>query len=299
MPKLSPSSTTSLAAGEPLYVVEPRESHSHTLILLHGLGSNGTKFGTELLDTGVTSSGQKLTELLPGARFVFPTSKRRRSTAFGRSMLTQWFDIARLADPSYLKERQLDGLAGSAREIREIIAAELKMVPPQNLIIGGLSQGCAMSLAVLLSLDHSIGGYIGMSGFLTYQDDLESVVNDEVDSDNPFSHPSGPQDTTVHASAVKAQELERDLLDLDPLDRSSQEKTAYQTPVFLGHGKADEKVPCALGERAAQFLQDAGYQVEWKCYENQGHWYKIPDEIDDICNFIALKVGWELVNAIA
>ncbi|RBR19987.1 hypothetical protein FVER53590_25027 [Fusarium verticillioides] len=138
-----------------------------------------------------------------------------------------------------------------------------------------------------------------MSGFLTYQDDLKSVVNDKVDSDNPLSHPSEPQDTTVDASAVKAQELERDHLDLGPLHRPYQGKTAYQTPVLLGLGKADEKVPCALGERAVQFLQDSGYQVEWKCYENQGDWYKINDEIDGICNFIALKVRWEPVNNIA
>ncbi|KAF5629795.1 acyl thioesterase [Fusarium tjaetaba] len=118
-----------------------------------------------------------------------------------------------------------------------------------------------MSLAVLLSLDHSICGCIGISSFLTYRDDLKSVVSDEVDSDNPFSHPSEPQDTTVDASAVKAQELERDFLDLDPLDRPSQEKTAYQTPIFLRYWKADEKVPCALGERAAQSLQMQGIRM--------------------------------------
>ncbi|KPM35902.1 hypothetical protein AK830_g10679 [Neonectria ditissima] len=292
MPDSASTLKTTLVAGEPLYVVEPQETHTHTLILLHGLGSNGEKFGTELLDTGLTSSGRKLTKLLPGARFVFPTSKRRRSSAFGRSMLTQWFDIARLADPSYRKERQLDGLAESAAEILEIIAIELQKVPAQNLIIGGLSQGCAMSLAILLSLEHSIGGYIGISGYLTYQSDLESAVNDEDDSDNPFADPN----SIVEASAVKAQRVERDLLGLALLDHRSQEKTAFQTPVFLGHGQADDKVPYALGEWAAQLMRDAGYQVDWKCYENQGHWYKIPDEIDDICNFIAFKVGWEVVK---
>ncbi|KAJ6784643.1 hypothetical protein PWT90_04499 [Aphanocladium album] len=76
-----------------LFVVEPTAAHTHTIILLHGLGSTGEKFGSELLDTGISSSGHKLTELLPYVRFVFPTSKRRRSKAFGRSMLTQWFDI--------------------------------------------------------------------------------------------------------------------------------------------------------------------------------------------------------------
>lgn len=299
MPNSGSSSAACPEPGAPsTYVVEPREHHRQTLILLHGLGSNGEKFGTELLDTGLTSSGRSLTEMFPGARFVFPTSKRRRSTAFGRSMLTQWFDIARLADPSFRKDRQLDGLAESAREISEIIEFELQKVQPQNLMIGGLSQGCAMSLAVLISLDYSIGGYIGMSGYLTYQDDLESVVQDEddSDSDNPFASPSDTQDATMESGAVKAQVLERDLLGLSFLSCPSQDKTAYQTPVFLGHGKEDEKVPCALGQRAAQLMQDAGYEVDWKCYENQGHWYKIPDEIDDICNFITLKVGWEVAK---
>ncbi|KAJ3531754.1 hypothetical protein NM208_g8739 [Fusarium decemcellulare] len=283
-----------LAAGEPLYIVEPQGPHTHTFILLHGLGSNGEKFGAELLDTGLTSSGRKLTELFPGARFVFPTSKRRRSTAFGRSMLTQWFDITRLEDPSYRKERQLDGLAESAREIREILGAELHKVQPQNLILGGLSQGCAMSLAVLLSLEHPVAGFIGMSGYFTYQCDLESAIKDEVDGDNPFEDPDEPDEQT---SAVKAQVLQRDLLGLDFFDHPSQDTTAVKTPVFLGHGEEDDKVPYQLGEGAAQLIRDAGYQVDWKCYQNQGHWYKIPDQIDDICDFIVSKVGWEVIKA--
>ncbi|KAF5000639.1 hypothetical protein FDECE_11176 [Fusarium decemcellulare] len=283
-----------LGAREPPYVVEPREPHTYTFILLHGLGSNGEKFGAEFLDTGLTSSGRKLTELFPGARFVFPTSKRRRSTAFGRSMLTQWFDIVRLEDPSYRKERQLDGLVESAREIREILAAELQKVQPQNLILGGLSQGCAMSLAVLLSLEHSVGGFVGMSGYLTYQSDLETAIKDEIDDDNPFEDLEGSNEQT---SAVKAQALQRDLLSLHFLDHPSQDTTAFKTPVFLGHGKEDDKVPYKLGEGAARLIRDAGYQVEWKCYENQGHWYKIPNQIDDICQFMASKVGWEVIEA--
>ncbi|KAF4460115.1 acyl- thioesterase [Fusarium albosuccineum] len=292
----SNASSANRAAGEPLYIVEPREPHTHTFVLLHGLGSNGEKFGTELLDTGLTSFGHKLTALFPGARFVFPTSKRRRSTAFGRSMLTQWFDIVRIEEPSYRKERQLDGLSESAREIREIIATELQKVKPQNLIIGGLSQGCAMSLAVLLSLEHPVGGYIGMSGFLTYQSDLETAVKDEDDDDNPFEDSDEAEEQT---STVKAQAMQRDILGLELLDHPSHDATAFTTPVFLGHGEVDEKVPLALGEGAAQLMRDAGYQVDWKCYQNQGHWYKIPDEIDDVCNFIASKVGWEITKPVA
>ncbi|KAF9772070.1 hypothetical protein IL306_010252 [Fusarium sp. DS 682] len=291
---MSGRSSSERTAGEPLYIVEPQSAHTHTFILLHGLGSNGEKFGAELLETGITSSGHSLTSLFPGARFVFPTSKRRRSTVFGRSMLTMWFDIARLDDPEYRKGRQIKGLVESAGEIREIIEKELKEVKWENLILGGLSQGCAMSLAVLLSLEYPIGGYFGMSGYMTFQSDLRMVIKNDDEDDNPF-------EVDEQSSAVEAQSFQRDLLNLHPLYNPTEEVTAAETPVFLGHGELDEKVPLALGEGAAQVMHDAGYQVDWKCYKDQGHWYKIPDQIDDIVNFITSKVGWEATapNAMA
>lgn len=54
-----------------------------------------------------------------------------------------------------------------------------------------------------------------------------------------------------------------------------------QTPVFLGHGSADPKVAVGLGRRMASVLADGlGVDVTWRAYENFGHWYKVPDEID-------------------
>ena len=111
-------------------MVEPSATHTQTIILLHGLGSNGEEFGKELLDSGVDSFNRKLAEVFPNTRFVFPTAKRRRGSAFGRSMITQWFDIVRLDDPSYRQESQLQGLAESASEIMAIIESELEHVSP-------------------------------------------------------------------------------------------------------------------------------------------------------------------------
>lgn len=294
--------TTAEAASSRPFTVDPSSGvHTHTLILLHGLGSNGHRFGTELLETGVTSSGRRLTSLLPGARFVFPTSRRRRSTAFRRAMLTQWFDITRLDDPSHRRDRQLGGLEESAHELLDIVTAELKLVVPEKLVIGGLSQGCAMSLALIMCLDQPIGGYIGMSGFLAYASDLESAVaedqdDDDDDDDNPFSTSDDDATRDAQHPTIQVQSFTRDLLALDPLvsPNPSKETTAWGTPIFLGHGSADEKVPCSLGRDAARVMAAAGYQVTWRCYEGQGHWYKVPDEMDDICAFIDSQVGWEM-----
>ena len=283
-------------AGPP-FVIEPTAAHTRSLILLHGLGSNGQKFGEEFLETGKTSAGLTLPRLFPGAKFIFPTSRRRRSTAFGRSMLTMWFDIVRLQDPSHRKELQLQGLAESARELLDLVRQELETsnIPPENIVIGGLSQGCAMSLSVLLCMDRPIGGFIGMSGYLPFREDIDEAVAEPVDDeDDPFSRDHDAQDELD--PATKAYIFERDLLGLPPMD-SEQKQTAQSTPIFLGHGSADEKVPYLLGKHVVGTMQSAGYEVQWKCYQGHGHWYKIPDEIDDIVDFLRSVVGWQVENA--
>ncbi|XXG94757.1 hypothetical protein Hte_001015 [Hypoxylon texense] len=207
-------------------------------------------------------------------------------------MLTQWFDEVRLSDPEYRRETQLQGLSESVLEIRELIHSEMSKVPPENIIIGGLSQGCAMSLSVLLSLEHRLGGFVGMSGYLPFRSDIEDAVKEttEADEDDPFAtgddKPTDPE--------VRAMLFERDLLCLDPLPHPTRETTASVTPIFLGHGNLDEKKPVEQGEAAARAMRAAGYKVRWKPYADLGHWYKIPDEIDDIVDFIQLEVKWPL-----
>jgi len=68
------------------------------------------------------------------------------------------------------------------------------------------------------------------------------------------------------------------------------------TPIFLGHGKLDEKVNVKLGEEAASVFSSMGMQVSWKSYPDLGHWYKVPEEIDDIVQFIHEKVEWDTSN---
>lgn len=189
-------------------------------------------------------------------------------------MLTQWFDVARVEEPSFREERQLAGLAESAAEVMVIIAEELTRVPPRNLVLGGLSQGCAMALAVLLSLEHPVGGFVGMSRWCPYESGFSMVLED-LDGDDdwdPFSRDDDDDDTRqAQGKPVKAQTFERELLCLDPVHEPSTERTAYRTAVFLGHGEADEKVPVRLGEAAAAVMRAAGYTVHWKCYKEQGH----------------------------
>ena len=78
--------------------------------------------------------------------------------------------------------------------------------------------------------------------------------------------------------------------EMGPLS-SINEQTCLITPVLLCHGEEDEKIKLDLGEKAAHTLSSLGMQISWKIYPGLGHWYKIPDEIDDILEFLRVKVG--------
>lgn len=203
-----------------------------------------------------------------------------------------WFDIVCLEDPSERKELQVKGMSESAKDLLDLLRQEIETskIGPENIVLGGLSQGCAMPLLVLLCLDHPIAGFIGMSSYLPFREDLDEAMAElSDDDDNPFSGGDDADDNLD--PATKASVFERDLLGL-PLVDDPQGKTAQSTPIFLGHGGANEKVPCSLGEEMARTMQTAGYKLRWKRYEGHGHWYKIPDEIDDIVGFFRQDMGW-------
>ena len=273
------------------YVVEPSSLHTQTFLLLHGLGSNGEKFGKELLETGITSGGKSLLQEYPGAKFIFPTSKRRRSSAFGRAMLTQWFDIASLDDPSLRSHTQIQGLEESYKEIMEILNEEIQIIGSKNIVFGGLSQGCAMSLICLLTLGFSLGAFVGMSGWLPFQHEFEDIMQggnerDGEDDDNPFgSDDESEDDHNTRDPVTNVIRCAQELVSLEDVENASIDKSSIGTPIFIGHGDKDEKIKPALGKNICDVLQKIGFAVSWKSY-NEGHWYKIPEEIDDIVEFL-------------
>jgi predicted esterase len=173
----------------------------------------------------------------------------------------------------------------------------MNLVSKSNILLAGISQGMATASWILLSLPFSIGGFIGFSGYLPLRHSLhESIVpskaEHEEDLENPFNN-GGEDDLPPF---VKARQFAREVLELDEegVETEPAEENCALTPIFLGHGRADEKVAIELGDHVAKTFIAAGYEVTWKEYPNLGHWYKSPDEIDDITEFIQTKMGWPL-----
>ena len=293
-PRSAAPRSSSKGRPDPLIIL-PTTAHTHTFILLHGLGSNGEKFGQEFVDSATSPDDTRMTELFPGMKFVFPAAKKRRSTAFKRAMINQWFDIPSLEDPSKRQDLQPEGLAESAAYILSLLIQEMDEVRPENIILGGLSQGCAMALFVLLSLDFPLGGFVSMSGWLPFRKDIDEVIcsTDGIGEEDVGGFSFGREEDEVEEIvSVQAANLVRNVLSMDQIavERSNASPLCLRTPVFLGHGDSDEKVNCKLGKEAARTLLALEMDVTWKSYNDFGHWYKVPDEIDDILAFLNSKL---------
>lgn len=301
------------------YIIHPTSKHTHTIILLHGLGGNGETFGSALMQHDNLSS---LSNHIPGMKYIFPTALGHRSAALKRLRACQWFHVAALKNTSYRSDLQLDGMQQSAKQIRSIIHLEIVTygIPPRNICLGGLSQGYAMSVAVLLSLEYPLGGFVGMSGWLPFRKEADDLIKEgrnrsrgtsgssvdaggskadnvivfrEADENEGKGGPNQAQDDPL----LQTVSYMRSILSLDDDDDNvnplplSRDRTCRGTPVFLAHGVLDPKILVTVGEKAANTLKSIGLDVIWKTYANLGHWYEIPQEIDDIIYFLRVKMG--------
>ena len=281
---------------EPL-VVNPTIAHTHSILLLHGRGSNAERFGLELL-AARSSGGKTLAEHFPSAKFIFPTAKKRRSTVLKRVPINQWFDNFSLEDPSQRQNLQYEGIRETSAFVAGLLHSEAEAVGADRVVVGGLSQGCAAALHVLLNFGgpFPLAGFVGMSGWLPFAETLDPAVEDgNEDEDDIFGPCRADEDSScqdagscrrapLHELQRRAADVARDIASLAPLS-PSQEVLFPRTPIFLGHGRNDEKVSVDLGGQARSVLQALGCNVTWKDYD-EGHWYKVPEEIDDIVDFL-------------
>ncbi|KAK2598017.1 hypothetical protein QQS21_005854 [Conoideocrella luteorostrata] len=73
------------------------------------------------------------------------------------------------------------------------------------------------------------------------------------------------------------------------IDQAGDRIPLLNTPVFLGHGVDDAIVDIELGRQAARVLNDVGLtvtSVEYSGAELDGHWFKEPEEMNDIAKFL-------------
>ncbi|KIX92841.1 uncharacterized protein Z520_11505 [Fonsecaea multimorphosa CBS 102226] len=285
----------------PIYIVNPTTKHTHTAILLHGQGDNGADFAEELLCSSSFSEGRAggdsektLPALFPSWRWVFPSAPSRWSRVFEEE-LSAWFDAPSLSDPTFMEDLQMDGIRESVLDISRILHDEASRLggASQNIVLGGISQGAAVGLWALLYHGREapcskLGGFVGASCWLPFSSYIERVLCN-TDVGQLTTDPPVPTTTTTTSldfvnsmfKATKSSLASHSHDGPHPL---------LSTPVFLGHGTDDAYVDISLGRHARDVLTRVGFfEVMWKEYvgaEQEGHWFKEPEQVDDIVQFL-------------
>jgi phospholipase/carboxylesterase len=127
-----------------------------TIIVLHGLGADGTDFlpfGDEI----------DLSAIGP-VRWLLPRAPVRPVTINGGHRMRAWYDIL---GPDLARREDEAGLRESFAQVHALIEREVaRGVPARRIVLAGFSQGCAITLGAGLRCPQRLAGLAGMSGYL-------------------------------------------------------------------------------------------------------------------------------------
>ncbi|KAF1362170.1 hypothetical protein EJ07DRAFT_88258, partial [Lizonia empirigonia] len=88
--------------------IPPLTPHTHTIIILHGRGSNATEFCSEIFESQA-SNNLFLTQLFPSVKWVFPSAALQHARLENEDM-HQWFDMTSVQNAQDYPEVQRPGL---------------------------------------------------------------------------------------------------------------------------------------------------------------------------------------------
>lgn len=197
----------------PAVRIPAKKIHTASIIFLHGLGDSG--HGWSFL----SEEAARLNKL-QHVKFIFPHAPQQPVSLNMGMKMPSWYDIKEL---SSIQARQDEpGVLKSIDRLKQIIAEEVEAgIPTDRIIIGGFSQGCAVSLATSVVFDKPLAGVIGLSGYLPIKDTIVSCsVDNKVDSINkktPYFLGHGTSDPVVQLQYGR---LSKDTL-INTLDREN------------------------------------------------------------------------------
>ncbi|KAF2814115.1 acyl-protein thioesterase 1 [Mytilinidion resinicola] len=219
-------------------------AHSAAFIFLHGLGDEAS--GLENIPQQFAAAGK-----LPHLNWLLPSALHNHDLA-----QAAWFMPTRLS-PFPSSRPELDdpeddeGINSSVAYIVSLIDEFVaRGIPANRIIVGGFSQGCAVSMLLGLTSVYSgrLGGVAGLSGYLPL--------------------------------AEKVDEMRK--------GAGLSEKVQGGMEVFLARGTGDRLVPKRYARMLEETIKEVGIEeskVEVKEYEGMGHVIG-GGELRDLCTWL-------------
>jgi len=163
-------------------VAAPSGKHTATIIFLHGLGDTGHGWASSIADIRP-----------PHVKVICPTANKMPVTLNSGFQMPSWFDLLSL-DPAGKEDEA--GIKKAAQVVDLIIAEELKTgIPADRIMIGGFSQGGALSLYTALHTNHKLAGVVALSCWFPLHKQIAG--SSQTNKDIPFLQAHGDCDPVV------------------------------------------------------------------------------------------------------
>ncbi|EKD12236.1 uncharacterized protein L3040_000293 [Drepanopeziza brunnea f. sp. 'multigermtubi'] len=154
-------------------IIPAVKKHTATVIMAHGLGDSGAGW-VSLAENW--RRRQKFEEV----KFIFPNAPSIPITVNRGYVMPAWYDIIEFGTDAAGEDEK--GILKSREYFHGLIASEINAgIPSERIVIGGFSQGGAMSIFSGVTAPTKLGGIFGLSCYLL----LNKKVKDFVPSDSP------------------------------------------------------------------------------------------------------------------
>ncbi|KAJ1740383.1 hypothetical protein LPJ68_003825 [Coemansia sp. RSA 1086] len=212
-------------------VVRATSAHTATVIFIHGLGDSGA---------GWQPVAQILSRTLPHVKFVLPHAPEQPVTLNGGFRMPSWYDIRSL--DKIASNEDEDGMNVSMRKINELIREEIDSgIPANRIVLGGFSQGGAMTLFTGLQSEMRLAGLAVLSGYMPVRERLIARATD-ASKQVPIFHGHGTADEVV---LYQYGEMTSNLL------QQKGYNVDFHSYNHMGHATCNEELP----SNRLQFLQ--------------------------------------------
>ncbi|MFO8140293.1 MAG: alpha/beta fold hydrolase [Marinobacter sp.] len=165
-------------------IIETGPNPEIAVIWLHGLGANGHDF--EPVVPELVFAQER------AVRFIFPHAPELAVTINGGMRMPAWYDILAMDIDRKVDERQL---RKSADAVAQLIDQQRQQgLRPENIIIGGFSQGGAVAYELALSYPERLDGLFALS---TYYATAGSIQRSPANQELPVFVAHGSYDPIV------------------------------------------------------------------------------------------------------
>lgn len=156
---------------------------------LHGLGDSGS--GWQFFSDLARQSPD-----FDHINFVFPNAPIIPITANGGYEMPGWFDIFQFGQPG--GRQDVEGYLKSLETLKAFIKEQTDLgIKPDRILIGGFSQGAALSLGALATLDFKLAGFLIFSGFMPVREKIKELFN-LTNIDTPVFQGHGDDDPIIN-----------------------------------------------------------------------------------------------------